>query len=92
MHVVGKRGRERVQVRCSDLVAAIFRKEGRASPEDTSVVVLFFAIPGGRDSPAVFATVVTPALYISCHLLRAKKIRLQQNTLRLLILSWYCTV
>ena len=32
-------------------------QEAQASPEDASVVALFFAIPGGRGSPTVFATV-----------------------------------
>ena len=32
---------------------------------DTSVVVPCFVIPGGRDSPTVFATVLTPALVVT---------------------------
>ena len=41
-------------------------QKGPASPEYPSVVVLCFAIPGGsRDSPTVFATVVTLALVVS---------------------------
>ena len=39
-------------------------QKGSASPEDTFVVICF-AIPGGsRDSPTVFATVATPAMFL----------------------------